>query len=379
MQKNITFISFLSVIIFLLSTRSLHATVANIIVLQSPTNQYLFLFSDLHRDYQSGIISKRQHGDLIKFAKKLNAHVIIEDSSDYTGPNPEIKKYTEELYNAWKNISSEAVYRESEDIIDMISFYKDFLLLHLVKHCKKEGLSYFNAECRHVNIMGNSKYLNISAPMVAQDFQDTIASINKDLISLKNTHESNERNNLFFNYCFNKLNSISTTFKPLMNYLKSSTKTFYELTDKDFIVSLDGVNYDTFYDSELVDLNILINLWQNQDKKYVFVCAGGFHIANLLPPLQELGYREVALPCSGTYMKKNTLNMKYILDNAPDITQYFDTAYKHLHMCSICNYQCTHTTLATHELHCKRLTHIKYALTAASVLTLGFGVYKYFH
>ena len=128
----------------------IESTVFNIRILQNQNKQRIFLFCDMHRDFYNGTKSKQQQAEFLYYAKKMNAHVIVEDLLTYDGSNHALKdlaqKYSTNLQSV---MNGEAYFLKPTETIDGLDFYTDFFLGSLIQKCKYKKISCYNAECRY--------------------------------------------------------------------------------------------------------------------------------------------------------------------------------------------------------------------------------------
>ncbi len=362
--------------LFISSCINLQATICNISLFENSDGGYLFLLSDWHRDDQLGSKSKKQQDDIIYFAKKLDAHLIAEDMSDYTGDNIEVKEY-------WDTWATDVEYMkkngllwpESLEVENNIQLYVDYLLPNIIRRCQKQKISCFNAECRHVSTVSNSKNNKIAIAKVVEDYNKMLQSLRDEFLRHKNSYPQDI---VFFNVCLRDIAEVESGNTHLMEYLKQVRhKTLYDITDKRRIINPDGIYYDILYDLRLVDFNILMNVHKNRHKKFIFVCAGATHIENILPVIRMMRYKEIFF----TDWPKSLHNSaaSQMINNGPNIEHYFKQAYQVLRICSVCHLQLPNKECyEQHERLCIRKQYIKKGLLYSGSLGLLYWAYKRF-
>ena len=195
---------------------------------------------------------------------------------------------------------------------------------------------------------------------------------------MKQEKTNNQSAELLFEHCQKKLVSSENRNKQFLDAAQSDVSLFDEFNEKKFVILKDGTFYTDFGD-EFVDLNILLNVWHNRDKNTIFICAGAFHILQILPVFQKLGYVEVALAdCGVTSHLDHTVDLKYSLENAPLISKFFDKFCDYLLVCQRCDIQCKNKQeLLAHKYACEKHTNAKYLLYTVTAIALGVAAYKY--
>ncbi|MCX5921798.1 MAG: hypothetical protein NTX86_00500 [Candidatus Dependentiae bacterium] len=364
---------FFAVALVLMS--GLQATVGQILTLKSPTGGYCCFFLDWHVDHEKGF---KQHHDFMRFARRLKPYVITEDYYTYRGANNPLMRILKKQANTIDYIMSNVDSASSLISSESPRLFNGFFLPNIIFDCEQRGIRSFNAECRHVHIHSEGKeddYV-LSAHEAAQEFKAARELCKHELAALKK-QETSQKCDLIAKWCAGILAGIDRCVEPYIKRFEGSSKSIYALLQ-------DGVTIDTLYDTELLDIRIVVDLWKNKQEKLIFTCAGGAHIKRILPILKKLGYKEVIMPEAGKYFNQYTQE-KTIFNHAPDVASYCGQLYKKMLICSVCDQQCTDEQEYTvHAAACKKYAERiaslkKYAIVTMYAGMLGFMAYSMYY
>lgn len=267
-----------------------------------------FLFSDWHTN---NTLSSKQRYDLINWAKKLNASVVVEDGLCF-------------LNNALADPLSYDHNKNYYPRSELFSYRKEMTpLIGLTSLCYYAGIPVENVEYRE-----NS--LPIPASLV-------VARHNKIVKEIENYNDSERLNNIY-KRVLNKYSTFLESKKALFEYLSTPAKSLEEFIGSIFEFN-DKVNtsqqiaheianiikdfgfrneYDTdthrahialeeffkVFDCPLLDLRLLHAI-HNQKTKNIIVAGGGLHVEEMNTFFSELGYTKIYSTYEGDWDKYN--------------------------------------------------------------------------
>lgn len=88
------------------------------------------------------------------------------------------------------------------------------------------------------------------------------------------------------------MRTMALFFKDFQSIYTSCIGEVMRLSSSSFYVGAQDILF-SIMGAPVVDLNILNALYQNRDKQFVAICAGGYHIESIRPYLETLGYKIV--------------------------------------------------------------------------------------
>ncbi len=236
---------------------------------------------------------RMQARDILKYAKKVNAHIVIEDMTNYTGPSAYIKK-----------------------LFDIENFHKDFALLpYITQGVKKSKLSYTNLEYRHELELSLENY-PISA---GKGFGRTESILN----TISAFNDSPQLNN-HYRQCIDEVMPAHTHLKSIFNLRRrlahqlNSPALCEQIMESAPTISLfydkkqyahDPEQFVRLYDWRLLNQLIIHEIYQRHwagdlatQAQPIFVFAGGAHIVEIADVLEKyMDYYLVSDSYQGEY------------------------------------------------------------------------------
>ncbi len=273
----------------------------------SPLGPIVICCADTHNECEDRKIAYEQQDALFAQVQKLavgkKVHVIVEDISEYQGD----KKKLKELFQR------SAIFRQSP-------------LYGLAQRCRSDDIACSNVEFRHINQVIADGFLKLeSYDRQSKELNDFLKLYDIELADLM----------------------VETTkiFKEIKSYDDDSIfQTMYEscLTETDYLINevrniecqlqeippQHSMQLLKMYaekikmvDCQLLDARILHELYIHRDKDYIFICAGGTHIQNIIKGL-FLKYYQVK-KCDVHNRFDYTLNGKTKAKNTVNVRSFF--------------------------------------------------------
>lgn len=261
-------------------------------------NHFVICVPTVHIDISdNGIVGRWQRKKLIKFAVKSNAHLIGEVLSDYQGNNPHIKKCIDDWamsINQSEIGMPSLSYDQLRTRIDLhfnSANYQihevDGLLRNLIKDCKDNGISYYNADCRQPT-EASKNLETVTGKDVAKEYIDDEKEVEDDIEKIKN--EDSDEARIIYEVCAEKLKELKNLSKKYMEFLENCP---YHLGFLKQDVSNVADNFAEYFDVTLIDLRAIVNWNKNKDTKVIIICLGGRHIHNFAYLFRRLGYTSI--------------------------------------------------------------------------------------
>jgi hypothetical protein len=262
--------------------------------------QKLFLFSDLHVESSS---CNKQRYDILNWAKKLNATVIVEDNY-----------VTQELRKDPINYDRNKQILSRMQLLNLPSLTPLFGLTSL---CYFAGISVENIEFR----------INFFSLLYGYPNSSVIMENSNKIIKEIETYNDCKEFNQIYKDTLNKYYTVLENRKALFDYLNKSNKSLKDFTSstldnsdiniKNFAAEMRQIikefgfkkseksikrakdsinNFLALFDMYLLDVRILHSIYKHKDKN-IIVAAGGRHIDNLNNFFTALGYKKNYSSC----------------------------------------------------------------------------------
>lgn len=257
--------------------------------------QFIHVLSDQH-NHTSGEF--KQQTDALCIGKKLNALMIVEDIDNKPG-----------FYPIKSSISTPTCPSDS-------------FLGNILLSCQQQGLAVENIEFRGPTDASLHKArCSITAAQIVHLMNTLINQIThySDAAVLRHTYHKNLQQ--FMKIGTPLFEQMKEYHQPLKKFVQEKCNEFtpeqlkimlhaiespQELQNEE-LIDADGNLRDAqkaltfildFYDQKLIDIQLIHALYEYQIKngayQHIIVCAGGWHIDNIIPVLHKLGYQQVS-------------------------------------------------------------------------------------
>lgn len=257
--------------------------------------QFIHVLSDQHTRTSGEF---KQQTDVLSIGKKLNALMIVEDIDNKPG-----------FYPVKSSITTSACPSDS-------------FLGNLLLHCQQHSLAVENIEFRGPTDASLHKAgCSITAAQIVQLMNTLINQIThySDAPVLRQTyHKIIQQFMKTSNPLFEQM---KIYHKPLKKFVQEKCNEFTAEQFKTMLYAIESpeelkneslidaqgdlLNRQKaltfildFYDQKLIDIQLLHTLYEYQIKsgayQHIIVCAGGWHIDNIIPVLHKLGYQQVS-------------------------------------------------------------------------------------
>lgn len=329
---NTIFKRLLIIAFTLISTLSLDAVFTRVVryTFTAPDGvvRNVFMFSDIHIDYVYKPKRFNQIYALLAQAKKMNAFVIAEDMYTYTGDNPHVKNF--QLLNAKTQHDEETAHQNLKKRgINSADYYKakgrDVSLVmdrtplnQLITRCQREGIGCCNIETRYLTTASEC-----GSPITSKQlFQSAQSSLKALELEYEKCNDAKDPQAVTLYNNFRKVvnNSSSGVCGSAQICLQRAISNYETLNE---IKIKDEHAYNDFfwYESNTIDLKILLEFFKNRTNRNIFICVGQIHSNELEPVLGLLDYH-LNGEC-GRQFDDDTGNDEEIVASTVDIEQFF--------------------------------------------------------
>lgn len=218
-------------------------------------NQRIILFSDIHVPCEDSAVAQQQQDAVVDYAKKHNAHVVVEDSGDITLLNKKIfsESFITLCENYPKIFSPLDVMTKKAKLQKVKCTNVEFrttrtVIEELMKECSKKEM--IRAE--------------INTQFALNDYLEAHLTIIREIEGYKDA-------------------------EVLMKEYKNIVKNF-----KHQVHSVNILNAVIIEEADagLLDARLLHTI-HNSKASQIIICAGGWHIDNVIETLPKLGFSEV--------------------------------------------------------------------------------------
>ncbi len=276
----------------------------------------VYFFHEFHCDYDDWSISSQQKDDFLAVVKELSkskegqgVFVVGESKFDYQGNDSTTKNYFDKEYQR----KSKKKNSRSNNIV--VNPY--ILSADITKACTEQGVPNFNVECRH-SIGLSLHNIAFSGQQLYQEFQDHVADIRAQLQRVMAPIHGTSQAQLLNEYCEKVIQKVTVSSAPLINYIKDKQERLFELQQR---ADAPDLNKLVYYDSDLIDVKVILEILEHNQYENVFVYVGSKHAFNAIDFLQKnWGYVCGDQPAID-YANRS---LKDIVDNCVDIKEYFD-------------------------------------------------------
>ncbi|MEX0849449.1 MAG: hypothetical protein WD055_04415 [Candidatus Dependentiae bacterium] len=228
------------------------------------TGQCVILIGDCH-----GVenLASENRAALINFAHTYDAHIIVEDMSDYS---------------MFARYLPEKVYNEN----DFFSFHSlhsrkrmAYTSLSLTYHCKRKNVSVTNVEFRHGGGLGDYSFLpmNIYYDLI-DHLVGSIWQQTKDILSQE--HRVCLQKVMSQIYAFIEKDILLSAINPIP-YDESS-------------IGLSDIDLRLCLMLDILMMQDFIEKTKENPKKTIIMCAGAYHIENIKQMLNAMHYQDVS-------------------------------------------------------------------------------------
>ncbi len=253
------------------------------------TAQQILLVGDCHG---KEIYASENRAAIINIAKTVDAHVVVEDMSDYSF----LARYVpEKLY-------------DDNDFFSYHSFHSRkrmaYTSLSLTHHCKRKEVSVTNVEFRHGGGLGNYSFLPMRAYYAL--LNQLVKSISKKTMScLSEDHI----------ICLQKIMPIISLY--IEQSMLDTIMQPIQYDDVDLKLSEIDLVFCLMLD--ILMMQDLIEQTEQDPKKTIITCGGALHIENIKTMLGDMGYTtEVYMqrePHSFRELRLRDIFKKYVLSD----------------------------------------------------------------
>lgn len=274
-------IKYLFVSILMVACVAAQAVIYDVVRLKNrQTGREIYLMKDFHKGWGCG----SQQQDIINNAKKMNAHVIVEDMllnfGSISGKAMNTSAFFSDNSRILKGFSRNPLYFDANENYHTAVIHSETPLLGMTHACQSENVKVTNVECRFlINLCQNAIWqkglLEETLGAVTGERIYEVTMVCRDKVKLYNDGE------IFNRYYRDTYAELSRNSCLLASLNSSKSVNVYEMLMKDGFVMM-------------IDCNILHAIAGTPTIQPIFVVAGGAHINNILPILWHSGYDVVS-------------------------------------------------------------------------------------
>lgn len=261
-----------------------------------------------------------QQDIIIKFAKELNAIVIVEDGKT------DIREFKKDPLRYNRNTYCEFAVDEPS---------KTTLLLGLTMRCQEDGVTVNNVEFRFPD-------LSTSTQMLVQKLDQIKQKISSyDDGPILNSYYHDKLQELYYSVekpCKNLFMQLGqgsenlATMASKIRYHHSYNRALDYLWQNNGLYVQDDTVFNKIYyiitgvESKLLDLEILHAIAEQKNRRHIIICAGASHLNSIKPALEALGFTRTHTNIPSE--KGCIINGSYIEPQALDIEKALIFFYK---------------------------------------------------